>query len=177
MKKLIYFVLLFPMITYSQNRDIYNLDIARELGFCYDKLTPIEGDPEYNYPLCSDSAVRVFFLEPDYYCVYNDAIGWCGSCGCHMDLYKRENDKYIDKGSIWCIGVDLNQPIEDYIIIRDQIKKSHCWPYFSGKLGLINDTIQLYEIISYDHAIFRDEDHPLDCEYNDSLLILKQWGK
>ena len=154
-----------------------DLDIARELGACYDELTPIEGDPEYYYPLCSDSAVRVFFLEPDYYCVYNDAIGWCGSCGCHMDLYKRENDKYIDKGSIWCIGVDLNQPIEDYIIIRDQIKKSHCWPYFSGKLGLINDTIQLYEIISYDHAIFRDEEHPLDCEYNDSLLILKEWRK
>ena len=177
MKKLIYFVLLFPLITYSQNSDIYNLDIARELGECYDKLAPIEGDPEYNYPLCSDSTVRVFFLEPDYYCVYNEAIGWCGSCGCHMGLYKRDNDKYIDKGSIWCIGVDLNQPIEDYIIIRDQIKKSHCWPYFSGKLGLINDTIQLYEIISYDHAIFRSEDHPLDCEYNDSLLILKEWRK
>ena len=175
MKKLIYFVLLFPLITYSQNRDIYNLEIARELGECYDKLTPIEDDPEYNYPLCSDSAVRVFFLEPDYYCVYNEAIGWCGSCGCHMGLYKRDNDKYIYKGTIWCIGVDMDQPIEDYIIIKDQIKKSHCWPYFSGKLALINDTIQLLEIISYDHAIFRDEDHPLDCEYNDSLFILKEW--
>ena len=177
MKKLIYFVLLFPLITYSQNSDIYNLDIARELGECYDKLAPIEGDPEYNYPLCSDSTVRVFFLEPDYYCVYNEAIGWCGSCGCSMEIYKRDNHKYINKGQICCIGVDIDQPLADYIIIKDQIKKLHCWPGFSGKLRLINDTIQLYEIISYNHNIIRNKEHYFDCEYNDSLWILNEWSK
>ncbi|MBC8299128.1 MAG: hypothetical protein H8E55_25500, partial [Pelagibacterales bacterium] len=51
MKKLLYFLLLFPIITYSQNRDVFNLDIARELGVCFDELTPIEDDPEYYYPL------------------------------------------------------------------------------------------------------------------------------
>ena len=104
MKKLIYFVLLFPLITYSQNRDIYNLDIARELGFCYDKLTPIEGDPEYNYPLCSDSAVRVFFLEPDYYCVYNEAIG------------DNKEIRTFDIPKMWGLGTpeDLKDYLENY---------------------------------------------------------------
>ena len=177
MKKLLYFLLLFPIITYSQNRDMFNLDIARELGACFDELTPIEDDPEYYYPLCSDSGVRVFYLEPNYYCVYTDAIGYCGSCGCQIDLYRKDNDMYKDIGSIFCIGVDINQPLADYIIIKDQIKKMHCWPYFEGKIGLINDSLQLYEIISYTHYIIRDEEHSLDCEFNDSLWILKEWSK
>ena len=177
MKKLLLILFCIPHLSITQNLDPYHLDIARELNYCYDKLTSIEGDPEYDYPLCSDSAVRVFFLEPDYYCVYNEALGWCGSCGCSMRIYKRDNHKYIKKGQIGCIGVDIDQPIADYIIIKDQIKKLHCWPGFSGKLGLINDTIRLYEIMSYNHNIIRDKEHSSDCFYNDSLWILKEWKK
>ena len=54
---------------------------------------------------------------------------------------------------------------------------SHVYGNPSGKLRLINDTIRLYEIMSYNHNIFRDEEHPLDCEYNDSLWIKKEWKK
>ena len=177
MKKTLIILICLPFIVFSQKIDKFNLDIARELGHCYDKLTPISDDADGHSPLCSDSSVRVFFLEPDYYCVYNEARGWCGSCGCSMNIYKRDNHKYINKGQICCIGVDINQPLADYIIIKDQIKKLHCCPGFSGKLRLINDTIRLYEIISYNHNIIRDEDHPLDCEYNDSLWIQKEWKK
>ena len=151
MKKLLYFLLLFPIITYSQNRDVFNLDIARELGVCFDELTPIEDDPEYYYPLCSDSGVRVFYLEPNYYCVYTDAIGYCGSCGCQMDLYRKDNDIYKDIGSIFCIGVDINQPLNDYIIIYDLHKTSYCWTSYSGKYNMKNDWLNLLEVVDYDH--------------------------
>ena len=76
MKRTLFIFLCFPFIVFSQKSDKFNLDIARELGHCYDKLTPIPDDADGHNPLCSDSSVRVFFLEPDYYCVYNEALGY-----------------------------------------------------------------------------------------------------
>ena len=82
-------ILCLPFIGLSQNIDKYNLDIARELGECYDKVV-VDKETEISYPLCSDSTVRVFFLEPNYYAVYNESLGWCGSAGCSVSFYKRE---------------------------------------------------------------------------------------
>jgi len=73
MKKTLIILICLPFIVFSQKIDKFNLDIARELGYCYDKLTPVSDDVDRHSPLCSDSSVRVFFLEPDYYCVYNQA--------------------------------------------------------------------------------------------------------
>ena len=99
-------------------KDPYNLDIARELEICFDEKVPIPDDPKYFYPLCSDSNVRVFFLEPNYYAVYSQSLGWCGSCGCHIDLFKKEEDKYTQVSGWACCGVDIKQPVEDYFIIN-----------------------------------------------------------
>jgi len=177
MKKLLYFLLLFPIITYSQNRDMFNLDIARELGECYDKLTPIEGDPEYFYPLCSDSTVRVFFLEPNYYCVYNESPGWCGSGGCAIDFYKKENNKYIKiPGNVWIGNIDIHQEIRDYVIFSDTYKKSWCWSSYTAKIKVKNDKSYFDRIIDYEHLIFDmyKDFHEKKCNFSDSLWLLKE---
>lgn len=182
MRKLLYILFILPVISYSQNRE-YNFDIARELGVCFDELTPIEDDPEYYYPLCSDSTVRVFFLEPNYYCVYSEAIGWCGSCGCHMDLFRKDNNKYQDIGGLYCIGVDIDQRNSNYIIMSDLLKKKYCWPWYKAKIYVKDDKFHIKEIIFYDHNVSEFQlDTELDrkmhsdtCRYVDSLWILKDW--
>ena len=79
MKIIIFIILTFISSNLSaQNIETYYFDVAQELGHCYERLTAIEGDSGYYYPLCSDSVVRVFFLEPNYYCIYNENAGWCG---------------------------------------------------------------------------------------------------
>ena len=118
MRSLIILICL-PFIGLSQNSDKYNLDIARELGECYDKVV-VDKETEISYPLCSDSTVRVFFLEPNYYAVYNESLGWCGSAGCSVFFYKRENNKYVEIPSSVLIGaIDITQDINDYIVFTD----------------------------------------------------------
>lgn len=154
-------------------KDLYNLNIARELGICYDELTPIEGDPESFYPLCSDSTVRVFFLEPNYYLSYISSGGWCGSCGCHLTLYKKEGDKYIEIDQYNCCAIDIKQPVADYVVIKDGIKAGYCWPGWSGKFKVRNDRIYLDKIVEYNHKIMNEERHLDSCRYQDSLWLLE----
>ena len=62
MKIIIFIILSFISSNLSaQNIETYYFDVAQELGHCYERLTAIEGDSGYYYPLCSDSVVRVFF--------------------------------------------------------------------------------------------------------------------
>ena len=176
--RILLIVTLFSSNMLAQNVDTYYFDIARELGHCYDTLTPIEGDPDYYYPLCSDSSVIVFFLEPNYYCVYTDAIGWCGSCGCHLDIYKLEGDEYKDLGMCFCIGLDIQQPINNYILISDVHKTSSCWSSYIGKYNIKNDWLNLFEIVNYDHKFFGSKSdlpsHMDNCMYVDSLWLFKE---
>lgn len=176
--RILLIVTLFSSNMLAQNVDAYYFDIARELGHCYDTLTPIEGDPDYYYPLCSDSSVRVFFLEPNYYCIYTDAIGWCGSCGCHLDIYKLEGDEYKDLGMCFCIGLDIQQPINNYILISDVHKTSSCWSSYIGKYNIKNDWLNLFEIVNYDHKFFGSKSdlpsHMDNCMYVDSLWLFKE---
>tara|TARA_B100001287_G_C22571962_1_gene476707 strand:+ start:414 stop:962 length:549 start_codon:yes stop_codon:yes gene_type:complete len=182
MKKLLHFIIFLILTSFSskisaQHGDSYNFDIARELGHCYDTLTPIKGDPDFYYPLCSDSSVRVFFLEPNYYCVYTDALGWCGSCGCHLDIYKFEDSIYKDLGIYYCINLDMKQPINNYILISDLHKTSSCWTSYKGKYNIKNDWLNLFEIVDYNHEYFGSKsDFPIHndtCKYVDSLWLFK----
>ena len=101
MRKLLY-TLFYGMLlscNYNNAQEIqnsYNLDAARELGLCYDDKKLMPGGGDIYYPLCSDSSVRVFFLEPNYYVTYVDDMLSCGSCGCHMKLFKKEVSNYIN---------------------------------------------------------------------------------
>ena len=97
--------------------------------------------------------------------------GWCGSCGCHATLYKKEQDEYIEIDGYACCYIDLEQPNRDYIIIKDGIKASYCWPGFSGKFKVKNDMLYLDEIIEYRHQIINIEEHPDSCEYQDSSWV------
>ena len=116
-------ILCLPFIGLSQNIDKYNLDIARELGECYDKVV-VDKETEISYPLCSDSTVRVFFLEPNYYCVYNESPRWCGSAGCTINFYKNkidslekqilDNKPIQDSGNLFYKMLDNKLQIDDY---------------------------------------------------------------
>lgn len=171
---LLLILLCLSFIGTTQNRDIYNLDVARELGKCYDELTPIEHDPEYNYPLCSDSTVRVFFLEPNYYCVYNESSGWCGSAGCAVDFFKKENNQYVQiPASVWIGDIDIHQEVKDYVVYSYTYKRSWCWSVYSSKIKIKNDKVYFDEITNY-HHFFNDKGfHKVDCEYSDSLWLLE----
>ena len=176
MKKSLLILLFIPFIGFSQNSDKFNFDIAKELGVCYDELTPIEDDPEYFHPLCSDSTVRVFFLEPNYYCVYNESPGWCGSGGCAIDFYKKENNKFINIPSIvWIGNIDINQEVRDYVIFSDTYKKSWCWSSYTAKIKVKNDQVYFEEIMDYEHVIFDmyKDLHEEECRYSDSLWLLR----
>ena len=163
---------------YKKTQNSYNLDIAKELGLCYDDKYLIQGGGDLYYPLCSDSSVRVFFLEPNYYCVYTDDIGWCGSCGCHLDIYRLEDNEYKELGICACIGVDMQQPIKNYILISDDHKTSSCWTYYKGKYNIKNEWLNLLEIVNYDHKYFGSKSdihsHMDTCMYVDSLWLLKE---
>jgi len=161
-----------PFIGVSQNSDKYNLDIARELGCCYDKAVLVP-ETEYFYPLCSDSTVRVFFLEPNYYVVYNESHGWCGSGGCSVDFYKRENNKYINIPSSTLLGsVDINQDINDYVVFSDVVKRDLCWTNYTVKIKVKNDIVYFDEVVKYEHII-HDKRHSRNCESNNPSFLLK----
>ncbi len=165
-------IMFLPFIGASQNSDKYNLDIARELGYCYDKAVPIT-ETELFYPLCSDSTVRVFFLEPNYYIVYNESPGWCGSGGCSVDFYKRENNKYINIPSSTLLGsVDITQEINDHVVFSDVLKRDLCWTDYTVKIKVKNDTVYFDEVVKYDHRI-NDKRHSINCESNNPLFLLK----
>ena len=165
-------ILFMPFIGVSQNSDKYNLDIARELGYCYDKPVLVP-ETEYFYPLCSDSTVRVFFLEPNYYVVYNESLGWCGSGGCSVDFYKRENNKYINIPSSTLLGsVDINQDINDYVVFSDVVKRDLCWTNYTVKIKVKNDIVYFDEVVKYEHII-HDKRHSRSCESNNLSFLLK----
>ena len=154
-------------------KDLYNLDLARELELCFDEKKPFPEDPKVFYPLCSDSTVRVFFLESNYYVTYINATGWCGSCGCHMELFKKEEDKYILVDNWACCYLDLTQPIADYIIIKDGKKNDYCWPGYEAKIKVKYDKFYIDEIIAYNHKIVNDDEHLDSCKYQDSLWVFE----
>ena len=163
-------ILCLPFIGLSQNIDKYNLDIARELGECYDKVV-VDKETEISYPLCSDSTVRVFFLEPNYYAVYNESLGWCGSAGCSVSFYKRENNKYVEIPSSVLIGaIDITQDINNYIVFSDLVKRDHCWTYYTVKIKMKNDVVYFEELVKYDHQIL-DKEHSIYCESNTTSFL------
>jgi hypothetical protein len=153
----------------------YNLSIAKELELCYDELIAIEDDPDYFYPLCSDSNVRVFFMEPYYYITYNKALGYCGSCGCSLDVFKKTNKGFIQVNAWSCCSIDIKQEVNDHIIIKDQYKKSNCWPSFEGRFNIVNDRFNLIEIIKYTHNPLNEE-HSVTCIYNNTKWLLKEFN-
>ena len=162
-----------PFIGLSQNIDKYNLDIARELGQCYDKSGPIPEVEGVFYPQCSDSTVRVFFLEPNYYVVYNESRGWCGSGGCSVHFYKRENNKYTEIPSSTLLGdVDITQEINDYVVFSDVLKRDLCWTNYTVKIKVKNDIVYFDEVVKYEHII-QDKRHSRNCESNNSSFLLK----
>ena len=179
MKVIIFIILTFISSNLSaQNIETYYFDVAQELGHCYEKLTTIEGDSGYYYPLCSDSAVRVFFLEPNYYCVYNENVGWCGSCGCHLDVYRLCDNEYKELGIFSCVSVEMQQPVKNYILISNLQKTSTCWASYKAKYNMKNDWLNLLEIVDYDHKYFGSKSemhfHMNTCMYVDSLWLFKE---
>ena len=171
MRSLIILICL-PFIGLSQNSDKYNLDIARELGECYDKSVYIL-ETKIAYPLCSDSTVRVFFLEPNYYVVYNESHDWCGSGGCSVSFYKREKNKYIEIPSSVLLGaVDIAQEINDYVVFSDRLIRRYCQTYYTVKIKVKNDIVCFDEVVKYDHIISAKE-HSRNCESNNSSFLLK----
>lgn len=173
MRNILVILLCLPFFGLSQNSDKYNLDIARELGECYDKIVYFdETENEISYPLCSDSTVRVFFLEPNYYVLYNESAGWCGSAGCSVHFYKKENNKYTEIPSSVLIGaVDITQDINDYVLFSDVIKRTYCWTFYTVKIKVKNDIVYFDEVVEYEHRI-DDKEHSRNCEsYNFSFLL------
>ena len=118
------------------------------------------------------------FLEPNYYCVYNENAGWCGSCGCHLDVYRLSDNEYKELGIFSCVEVDIQQPVKNYILISNLQKTSTCWTSYKGKYNMKNDWLNLLEIVDYDHKYFGSKSdihsHMDTCMYVDSLWLLKE---
>ena len=175
MKKLLLILLVLPFTVFSQNIDTTHIGIARDLGYCFNKLKPKYQNPDSYYPLCY-SDVRVFHIKPDYYCIYIDAAPfWCGSCGCHLEILRRRNDIYEEVGSISCVSIDKSQPVNDFIIIQDGFLATQCQVSYSGKYNINNATLKLLEVVSYEHKFHGLESyydtHKSNCIYNDSSWL------
>ena len=174
MKKLLLIFLVLPFSIFSQNIDTTHISVARDLGYCFNRLKPKYPNPDSYYPLCY-SDVRVFHLKPNYYCIYDDALFSCGSCGCTLTIIRRKNDIYEEIGYISCISVDKNQPVNDFITIKDGFLASLCQVSYSGKYNINNVTLKLLEVVSYEHKFHgRESDyetHKNNCIYNNSSWI------
>ena len=175
MKKILIILLCLPNIGFSQNSDKFNLDIARELGHCYDSLDPRYDPHRFHHTLCSDSNnVRVFFLEPNYYCVYN--AKWGGSAGSDLNFYKKENKKYVRLINYALQGyVDIHQEEKDCIMFKNDYKKDLCYASYTSKIKVINDTIYNESVTEYNHVIYGDIDfhNNYKCKLTDSLWLLQ----
>tara|TARA_Y100000813_G_C24101692_1_gene323327 strand:+ start:89 stop:649 length:561 start_codon:yes stop_codon:yes gene_type:complete len=175
MRKLIYTLFYCILLSCDSNnsqetQNSYNLDVARELGLCYDDKKIMPGGEDFYYPLCSDSSVRVFFLEPNYYVTYVNDIGSCGSCGCHMELFKKEENNYKSVDIWHCCSVDLKQTATDYILVNDGENGPGCWTAHTLKIKVRSDRFYIEEITDYYHKI--SDNHADFCFREDSLWLI-----
>tara|TARA_Y100000766_G_scaffold157041_1_gene134856 strand:- start:10870 stop:11427 length:558 start_codon:yes stop_codon:yes gene_type:complete len=175
MRKILY-ILFYGMLlscnsnNYKKTQNSYNLDIAKELGLCYDDKYLIQGGGDLYYPLCSDSSVRVFFLEPNYYVAYVDDMLSCGSCGCQLELFKKDNNKYILVDVWHCCGIDLRQDFTDYILVHDDENGPGCFTTHTLKLKVRSDRFYIVEITNYEHNM--SDSHADFCYREDSLWLI-----
>jgi len=151
----------------------YNLDVAKELGLCYDDKKLMPGGGDFYYPLCSDSLVRVFFLEPNYYVSYVTTVGYCGSCGCHMQLFKKEENNYKLVDNWHCCGVDIKQTVTNYILVYDDEYGPGCRTVHTFKLKVRSDRFYIEEITDYEHKM--SDDHADFCYRGDSLWLIDKY--
>ena len=88
------------------------------------------------------------------------------------------DNEYKELGMCACIGVDMKQPIKNYILISDLQKTSTCWTSYKGKYNMQNDWLNLLEIVDYDHKYFGSKSdfhsHMDTCIYVDSLWLFKE---
>jgi len=151
----------------------YNLDVAKELGLCYDDKKLMPGGGDFYYLLCSDSSVRVFFLEPNYYVTYVTTPADCGSCGCSIELFKKQENNYKSVDSWGCCHVDIKQPATDYILVYDDENGPGCWTAHTFKLKVRSDRFYIEEITDYEHNM-RDP-HADFCYRGDSLWLIERY--
>jgi hypothetical protein len=173
MRKLLLILICIPYLSITQNLDPYHLDIARELELCYDDKKLIPGGGDFYYPLRSDSLVRVFFLEPNYYVTYVQDVASCGSCGCHIELFKKEENNYKSVDHWHCCFVDLKQTVTDYILVYDDEYGPGCWTAHTFKLKVRSDRFYIEEITGYEHKM-RDN-HADFCYRGDSLWLIDRY--
>jgi hypothetical protein len=175
MRKILYTLFYGMLLSCSYNnaqeiQNSYNLDVARELGLCYDDKKLMSGGGDFYYPLCSDSSVRVFFLEPNYYVAYVDDMLSCGSCGCQLELFKKDDNKYILVDVWHCCGVDLRQDFTDYILVHDDENGPGCFTTHTLKAKVRSDRFYIEEITNYEHNM--SDNHADFCYREDSLWLI-----
>ena len=178
MRKLLYTLFYGMLLSCSYNnaqeiQNSYNLDVAKELGLCYDDKKLMPGGGDFYYPLCSDSLVRVFFLEPNYYVSYVTTVGYCGSCGCHMLLFKKEENNYKLVDNWHCCGVDIKQTVTNYILVYDDEYGPGCRTVHTFKLKVRSDRFYIEEITDYEHKM--SDDHADFCYRGDSLWLIDKY--
>tara|TARA_B100000767_G_C19584697_1_gene458827 strand:- start:18 stop:656 length:639 start_codon:yes stop_codon:yes gene_type:complete len=157
----------------SQSIDTTHLYVARDLGYCINKLKPLHLKSSFYHPQCYTD-VRVFHIKPDYFGIYINSAGHCGSCGCHLTIVKKKNDILVEVGMVSCIDVDMNQPLSnDFILINDGFMTSLCHISYRAKYSINDKSLKLLEVTKYEHRYHSSkkseyDTHKNDCEYKNS---------
>ena len=97
----------------------------------------------------------------------------CGSCGCQMELFKKDDNKYILVDVWHCCGVDLRQDFTDYILVHDDENGPGCFTTHTLKVKVQSDRFYIEEITDYEHNM-RDI-HADFCYRGDSLWLIDNY--
>ena len=151
--------------------DQFQFDLVKSMGLCRDKEDSIYNGLSDEFrellPVCESRHYDIFHYPPNYYAVYLKGMYWCGSGGCTVNLYKKEEDGFIKLSSIWGDLV-LNECTSHYLTWSKTIKLNSCWYYYNERVIVKND--KFYKLTStFEHANIKEEDHDDNC-FNDELL-------
>ena len=151
--------------------DQFKYSLVKKMGICRDEKDSIYNGHSDEFrgllPVCNRGNFYIYQYPPNYYAVYLSHAEWCGSGGCTIYLYKKEEDNFIQISDIWG-DLILNECTSDYLTVFKTIKLPSCW-YHSKKRLIVKDD-NFYRIkTSLEHTINNEEFHDENC-INDKLL-------
>ena len=151
--------------------DQFKHALVKKMGICRDEKDSIYNNLSDEFrallPICDKGDFNIYQYPPNYYAVYIRHAEWCGSGGCTIYLYKKEEDNFIQISDVWG-DLILEDCTSDYLTVTKTIKLSSCWYYSNIKMIVKNDNFYGIER-SLEHTFIREESHDDNC-YNDKLL-------
>ena len=151
--------------------DQFKHALVKKMGICRDEKDSIYNNLSDEFrallPICDNGDFNIYQYPPNYYAVYIRHAEWCGSGGCTIYLYKKEEGSFIELSSIWG-DLILNECISHYLTWAKTIKLSACWYYYTERVIVKDDNFYKLKS-SFEHAHVREEYHNDNC-FNNELL-------